>query len=309
MFVMLNSTRFVFTALLTLALTSSAVFADDATSGSALLDAAAQRVAGAEYNLHYNFSAGEQIKHKVVHLVTIATTIKGTRQTAKTRSISTKLWSINKIDADGTMHIVHSVPEVDMWNQISGSQEVRYNSKTDKTAPSGYETVAKSVGVPLTSFTMNSRGEILSRSDKHANMSKGGQLVTLLPPGPIKVGGKWYANQLIVLHHADGRQKRAKTRQQFRLEKVTDGIASISIHTQVLTPVNDPKLRVQLVQRLSHGSLTFDIKRGRITSQTLGLDETVLNFNGPDSSMQYAGKFTETPLAAKTAKIIGPAPR
>ncbi len=294
---------FSFFVLLGLILASNVAIAEDATSR---LTAAAQRVAGTEYDLHYKFVAGDEVKHKVVHAVTIATTIKGTRQTAKTLSNSTKLWSIDKVDADGTFHIVHSVADVDMWNKISGVQEVRYNSKTDKKPPSGYETVSKSIGVPLTSFTMDSRGKVLSREDKNANMAKGGQLVIPLPEKPAKVGEKWFSLQQIVLHHSDGRQKRAQTRQQYRLESVADGIATISIHTQVLTPVNDPKLRVQLVQRLTHGSLTFDIKRGRITSQTLGLDEVVLNFNGPDSSMQYAGKFTEAPLPEKTAKVLGP---
>ena len=65
---------------------------------------------------------------------------------------------IKAVAADGSATFSHLVEHIDMWQRTSGRQEVRYNSDTDKTVPPGYEEVAKAVGVPLSTVTMNNRG-------------------------------------------------------------------------------------------------------------------------------------------------------
>jgi hypothetical protein len=60
-----------------------------------------------------------------------------------------------------------------------------------------------------------------------------------------------------------------------------------------LTPVNNPKIQAQLVQRMTQGVIRFDIDAGRVLSQKLELDERVLGFQGPESSLHYLGRFTE----------------
>jgi hypothetical protein len=64
-----------------------------------------------------------------------------------------------------------------------------------------------------------------------------------------------------------------------------------------------------LIQRLTQGTIRFDIDAGRVLSQRLELDERVLGFNGPDSSLHYLGRFTEEylPPPAKTAAKSSPA--
>ena len=44
---------------------------------------------------------------------------------------------------------------------------------------------------------------------------------------------------------------------------------------------------------LSNGTVKFDLEQGRIISQKFNFDETVLAFNGANSSMKYLAKFTE----------------
>ena len=71
----------------------------------------------------------------------------------------------------------------------------------------------------------------------------------------------------------------------------------------MLTPVTNPKIESQLVQRLTEGSIRFDIDAGRVLSQQLDFDKRVLGFNGNNSSLHYVGSFTEEylPPAPKTA--------
>lgn len=272
--------------------------ADKTGDAAARLEAIKRRLAGQEYSLQYKFAAGEEVRYRVVHLVTVATTIKGNRQTAQTRSISTKLWKVSKA-VDGKFTFEHVVEDVDMWNKISLIQEVKYNSRTDKQAPPGYEDVARSVGVTLSTVTVDQTGEVLERSDTRQQAGLGGQLLIPMPAEPVKLGAKWFHATDVMTKLKDGGVKRIKTRQQYTLDSVTDGIAKILVTTQILQPVNDAEIKVQLVQRLTHGELSFDLERGRVIDQKLSLDETVIGFNGADSLMQYVGKFTETIIDPK----------
>src|SRR5207244_691517 len=117
--------------------------------------------------------------------------IQGTTQTAETRTTSVKLWRILKVDPD-SVTFEHSVESIDMWQHMKGRQEVRYNSRTDKTAPPGYEDVAKAVGVTLTTATIDARGKVLKRADSRVSPdSNSTPLAIQLPAEPAPVGHVW----------------------------------------------------------------------------------------------------------------------
>ena len=86
---------------------------------------------------------------------------------------------------------------------------------------------------------------------------------------------------------------RMKTRIGLHAQSVKTGVATISVKTEVLTPVNDPQIKSQLVQQLTNGELKFDIDAGRVLSQQIDWDETVVGFSGDDSLMKYLARFTE----------------
>ncbi|MEX2114021.1 MAG: DUF6263 family protein [Pirellulales bacterium] len=253
--------------------------------------------AGQKYDLRYKFAPGEVLRWEVVHRATVQTTIQGTSQTAETHSKSVKHWVIDQVADDGAITLTHSVESIDMWQKTQGRSEVRYNSQTDKEVPPGYETAAESVGVPLTVVTMNDRGKILKRVEKHSQPVSLMQLAITLPEQPVAIGESWSTPLDIDVVQKDGATKQIKTRQKFTLEKVSTDVATIKVDAQILTPIHDPTIEAQLIQRLSEGHLRFDIAAGRILDQQLDLDRHVINFSGPSSSMHYLTRFTEKALA------------
>jgi hypothetical protein len=262
------------------------------------LDKAKEQLAPA-YHLAYKFAAGDEVRTKVVHLVTVETKIKGTEQTASTRSVSTKLWRIKRIEGSGNIVFEHSVEHVNMWEKSTGRDEVRFDSATDKTPPQNYERVAASIGKVLSVVTMDPHGRVVARDDKQQQFNPGiGDLTIPFPAQPVKVGATWSIPEEVRVRLDDGTIKKIATRQQYKLEKVETGVATISIATQVLTPVNDAKVQSQLVQRLQRGTIKFDLDHGRLIHKQMDLDESVFGFNGPDSHMQYLARFTEEPVTA-----------
>ena len=265
---------------------------------TAALDRAAARLAPA-HSLAYKFAAGDEIRTKVVHLVTVETTIKGVNQTASTRSVSTKLWKIVRVEPTGNIVFEHSVEDVNMWQNVTGREETRYNSTTDKMPPPGHEHVAASLGKVLSVVTMDKNGRILSRDDKQQQFNPGiGDLTIPFPAEPVKAGASWSIPNEVRITLEDGTVKKVATRQRYKLDKVEAGVATISVETQVLTPVNDPKVQSQLVQRLQKGTIKFDVQAGRLIHKQMDLDESVFGFSGPESHMQYLARFTEEPATA-----------
>ena len=271
---------------------------------AAKLDRATADLATEKYELRYRFDGGETIRYRVEHLATVDTRIAGNTQKTKSRSTSTKAWTVTEA-TDRKMSFVHTIEDVDMWQKSSGRQEVRYDSRTDEVPPEEYEHVAKSLGKPLAVVTINRAGKIIARENKaqHPDLGFGG-LVVPLPAAKVKLGHTWTVPNTIRIRHRDGRVKEVKTRLQYRLEKVKTGVATISVRTQVLTPIHDVRLKSQLIQQLSHGEIKFDIDAGRVISKRLDWDENVIGFSGADSNMKYLARFTETLVQAQTARAI-----
>jgi len=288
---------------------------DDATTAKGKnvlvdLEKAKDRLAPG-HRLAYRFAAGDVLRTKVVQLSTVETKIKGAAQTTKLRTVSTRVWRIQKVDADGSITFDHSVEHVEMWNSVEGRQEVHYDSATDALPPPEFTNVAGSVGKVLATIKIDPYGRILARHNTQPQFNPGiGDLTIPFPPAdkqPIKPGVSWSIPDELKLPLEDGTIKKVQTQQQYQLEKVEAGVATIAVATQVLTPINDPKLQSQLVQRLQRGTIKFDVDAGRLLHKQLDIDQEVFGFSGADSHMQYLARFTEEPVkeSEKTAKRAG----
>jgi hypothetical protein len=253
------------------------------------------------YSLKYKFRPNEKIRTQVTHLVTCETTIGGTSQTAETISRSEKQWRVIEVTPNGEMTFENSVLGADMSHKITGSAEVKFNSATDKSAPPGYESVSEAIGKPLSIVTIEPSGAMVKKIDKHkpaAADATGNQMVMPLPKQPVPIGYVWNVPQEAILAVEESSPIRVKLRQRYKLAAVEGDLATIEVETLILSPVNDPKLMAQLIQRLNKGKIEFNLRSGRVVNQEMGLDEMVIDFHGPASSLRYLAKYTEELLPA-----------
>jgi hypothetical protein len=197
------------------------------------------------------------------------------------------------------------VDSVDMSQKLTGRAELRYNSQSDTEPPPGFENVAASLGVPLSIITMDNRGNVVKRERKQNKASTGdddGQMTIPLPEGAIAIGESWSLPYDVDVPLPNGTVKKVKTQQKFTLAGVTSGIAAIEVATQILTPIHDPGIEAQLIQRESHGTVRFDIEAGRVIGQQMDLDRRVVGFRGEASSLHYVTRFTEDLITGEKAE-------
>lgn len=254
-----------------------------------------------EYLLRYKFSSGETLRWKVVHEAYTDTKIKGNTQKSESHSESTKSWKVTELNDDGTITFVHIVESMNLWQQVADRPTIRYNSATDEQAPPEYEMAAKTLGVPLSTVTITAEGRVKQKASEQASFDLGlGEIVFPFPDTPLKVGTSWHVPSEVKVADAMNRFKRVQVRLTYTLEGVLNDVATIGVKTTVLTPVDDPKIESQLVQKLVKGTIKFDIEAGRIRSRTMSWNESVIGFNGADSNMKYDAQFSEELLPPKT---------
>ena len=64
------------------------------------------------------------------------------------------------------------------------------------------------------------------------------------------------------------------------LYKASAGVATISVRSNMLTPISEPKEESQVLQQLSNGTIKFDIDAGGMISKDLNWDKVVVGFFG-----------------------------
>lgn len=260
-----------------------------------------------KHRLVYKFHKGETVHWNVEHRSSISTTIQGTRQTAESLTASVKRWRIIDVDDKGNTTFEHSVQSMSGRQKVSERKEVTYNSLTDKEPPAEFKDAASLIGVPLTIVKIDPQGKVLHRDEKQSRPTQdSGQMTVLLPDEAVAVGEKWSFPYDIDVMGKSGR-KRIKTRQQYTLLSVEHGVARIKLETQILTPLNDPTIEQQLVQRENSGEVRFDIDEGRVASQQMDVDKQVFEFSGKESTMHCVARFSETLLDEAPATAQKPA--
>lgn len=274
-----------------------------------LIEQALPKSKTTKYDLRYKMKRGEVLRYEVTDHASFTTTIEQSTQAAQTKTVTVKSWKITDVLPDGNIEFINVVERVKMLNQLPDRDAVEYDSVRDKTPPPGFEDVAKSVGVPLSAITMTSRGKVVRREKKQGgqNAEESAPIVVRLPDEPVAIGDTWDEPFDVEVTTESGASKSIQTRRHHKLANVANGIATIEVTYQILSPI-DAAIEYQLVQRLVDGEVRFDIHAGRVMSQQMDIDKRILGFAGPTSSVHYVMRMEEKLLPTEP-KLAGNAPR
>jgi hypothetical protein len=281
---------------------------------SAIIVLANEQKPAETYALRYKFHAGETLRWNVEHRTLVRATYGGATQSSEMQSESDKAWRVVKVRPDGEATIEYRVEWVDMRQTLGGGKEAHYDSRTDAKPPQGFRDAAKSVGELLSTIRIDTAGKVVSlkrhnvdpkkQSTSQATPQDDCWLTVPLPSEPVAVGHAWSVPQNIEVPVERGAIKKIRAMQRFVLEDVKTGVATIRVSTDILTPVTDPAIESQLVEREVSGRVRFDIDEGRVIGQQMNIDKSVIGFRGDASSMHYVNHFSERliPAVAETAE-------
>jgi hypothetical protein len=287
------------------------LFASSVALAASLVAASLAHAESEKYLLRYKFTPNETIRWQIEHRSMVRATVSGTTQSTETLSNSVNVWRVAKVKPDGAATFEQSVQWVDMRQTLTGRSEVHFDSRSGEKPPHGFEDAAKSVGVPLATITIDSLGKVVSKKSRRSGgqqadgglaAQKQGWITVPLPEKAVAVGETWSLPQEIELPLPSGTIKKIKSVQRFVLEEVKTGVALIRVSTEVLTPISDPAIESQLVEREAAGTVRFDIDAGRIIGQQMDIDKQVIGFRGGASSLHYVNRFSERLLPEPTRR-------
>ena len=260
--------------------------ADAANSGKSVLQ---------RYTLRYTLKKGEQLHYEVTHAAKTKTRIRGAEEVSTVHTVSQRHWDVLAVDSGGETTIDHIVDSVEMTQQQGEQEEIRWDSLSSEEPPAIFGRVAEQIGTKLSTLTFDARGiEIKRENHGGTKASLGmGSLTLQLPEEPLAIGDSWSVPHEVKARLDNNEVKTIKIRERYTLEKVQTGVATLSLRSEPLTPINEESVRAQVVQQLSNGTIRFDIDNGRMLSKQLDWDETVVGFQGANSLMEYRSRMTE----------------
>jgi hypothetical protein len=260
-----------------------------------------------KYIFRYKFQIGDIFRWNVVHQLKIDTTIKGTNEIVETYSKSVKVWKVLEVTNDNVAKFEYWIDGVDTRKVQTGQDLVEYNSKRDNEIPKEFRVLEGTIGIPLAHFMIDIQGEIRRKIPLkiYSDESKENRIVIHFPNKELSVGDSWTVNLPVVdvqLHTNSNKTKKISAKQNYVFESLQTGIAKIKFDTQILTPI-EPTIQAKVLDYYASGELTFDIDAGRIISQKISVDKTVVGFVEPNDSLHYISRLTECSCGLRSCEI------
>ena len=269
-----------------------------------------------KYVFRYKFRPGDVLQWEVIAQVEQLTTQGSYRENVNTVSVSTKTWNVLEVNADGTALLEYGIRDIEMRSLSSQDKvEHKYNSKTDEKPPVEYLDVAELVGVPIAHLTINTRGEVVNRSQKAkiaATMQFGetaeeNRITIPFPEHAIGVGDAWDYSREIMIPQPNGTVKKISVRERYTFEKIQNGIATFEFKTVPITPIYDDKETDWAMRtKIRNGKIEFDMQEGRSVSQEYNVKKTALSLDSLiRGSATYQSRFTEKYLREQPESASG----
>ena len=254
-----------------------------------------------KFTLRYRFVEGQ-----VLHYVTLDESVVDVHASegATTVSYSTQTWKhyrVKSIRPDGQAVLVMTTDRIVMKASGEGHQ-IEFDSSRPGKPPAEFATVVDTVGWAFAELTLSPTGQLmkvkylLDRKDRVETIpDRDLQVLTLLPESSVAVGDTWTERFDVPVKIEGSRlQRSVKLQRNYKLTACENGQAVIDLDTIVITPLNDPAIEAQLIQRTPSGAVTLDLGQGQLTAKRTTLANEVVGFNGPGSKLKVVRKCSET---------------
>lgn len=267
-----------------------------------------------KYTLKFKFRPNQIVHQEISHEFQLTTNKNQDSETVHNSSKSKRHYRVAAVDdktgvADLEMVIdwVHMVASFDK-NDGTPTEPIEFQSDDPKKHPKKFDHILASIGKrALLRFGPNgapvkaTSGAPGQPAAKAAGATDGTLEAYLfpLPEQAVATGENW--KEPFDVRVKDGEQNLVRIRLQrtFTLTAVKNGRAVIKHRTTIITPVNDPVIEAQFIERESTGTIEFDIEQGLIVSREWSVDKTIINPVGANSSMRAKSRYREKLLGAE----------
>ena len=270
---------------------------------------------GTKHKLAYKFVSGQSVRYEVVHDVQMTTRYNEAMEVASNKTEARKHYKVLGVDAEGTGELELVIDWVRMNASFGNGDVTLFESDNPEHQPPKFRHVLDSIGKAQATMRFNAVGKLLKVTPRTeavrtpegaANEPQHFAFLIPLPAEPAAIGSIWKDRFDLAVSVSEKLRQNVTLQTTYKLDSVARQQAVISFKTAVLTPVHDPSIAAQLIQRETTGTIKFDVQRGLIASRTVKVYRTVINPFGDKSSMHASSELVEKlipePLAATAVR-------
>lgn len=266
--------------------------------------------------LRYKYDVNQVTYYDVLHTMRITTQKNQSSETAQNESHAVKHYRVVAVEPDGSALLELVIDRVRMSAQFGENDPVTFDSEKSEVCPPQFEKVRESVGKPLARVKVTPTGELVNvvrtavpnapAAGETPDNDPSNNFLVPLPKNPLKVGESWSDQIEVKVTVAKGLTRNVAILRRYDLKSVSGNVATIDTVSTVVTPVKDPAINGQLIQRTPSGTIVFDMEAGRIVSYELKTDKTEVGVFEENSSMRAVSSRVEKLVtrdeALRTAK-------
>ena len=274
--------------------------------------------APAKYLLAYKFQPGQVMRFEASHETEITTHVKDETETVRNSSKAKRHFTVKAVDEKtGDADLELSIDWVHMLASFDNPSRpklapVEFQSDDPAKHPEQFNYILATVGKPRATIRFSASGipiKVLEGAlppppKASQQLGTGPAAPPLadatpetyfvpLPEEPVAVGTSWKERFDLVLQDNEKNRQKVTVQRSYKLTEVAGRLATIELLTAVLTPIQNPAIEGQLIQREISGKVIFDIERGAVIARESGVDRTVAGPFGPRSLMQAKSKYRE----------------
>lgn len=254
------------------------------------------QLASAQTAPRFRWQAGQAVSYRVQHATTYLDRVGDSKSETKSVVTTTKRWQVSAVDAHGTATLQLSLTALKQERSTSSGDVLTFDSANpEKSTPELKAAMSKFVNTPIATLRVDAYGRVAEVKDsKAAASSYEAELPFLLMlPGALpKPGQGWERPYKITLLPPLGAGEKYDAAQRYTCKEVKDDRLTVTVKTELKTPLKTPADGVPLWQMLPEGEITFDLKAGRLHAATLTVERALKDHQGENSEVKFTSKLT-----------------
>lgn len=267
--------------------------------------------------MKYRWETNQIHYFDVTHLMIITSQKDQTSETAVNESRSIKHFRVVSVDADGGAILELVIDRVRMLARFGESDALTFDSDSKDPPPHQFRGVREAIGKPTARVKVSATGRMdqvvrlaAPEPGKSATPDNdpSNSFLMVLPEGPVDVGQGWTDKIEVKVSPSKDLTQNVTILRKYEVESIEGSRVTIKMESTVLTPVKDPMLIGQLIQRTPSGTAVFDLEKGQVVARESKVSKTEINVLGPKSSMRAVGELTERLVSREEAMKRGGEP-
>ncbi len=249
------------------------------------------------YLLKYKFEPNQFVHYDVAHSQTYTHQKAEHRLKATTESKARKHYRVVSVSPDGVATLEPVIDHVVMSAREDNKTPLVWNSDNGpENCPAQFRATAERIGKPQVRMQFASSGELLSvvpLNTTPVSASPEANFLLEFPSTAIPVGHVWSDEFSVDVNVTQTLKKPVTISRKYRLVSVEGSQAVIELKSTLLTPVREPEILAQLIQRTPQGTIVFDLDRGVLVSRELAIDKREVGALGDQSFLRVVSTYSE----------------